>query len=148
MVTSMNGSVTWSWSPSAGSEAVCIAACRTEGDCQPNFRRDVLPDPSKSCGPYHRAGTEQATSPCTTAQTKPTWTSQRNHDTIAMVAIDAHGNIAAGASSNGAAHKARLPWDVLLALGTVRVNLHQVVCVRSGAWQNRRCLCGWRCIVC
>lgn len=33
------------------------------------------------------------------------WTSHHNHDTIAMVAIDGRGNIAAGASSNGAAHK-------------------------------------------
>lgn len=31
--------------------------------------------------------------------------SQQNHDTIAMVAIDASGTIAAGASSNGASHK-------------------------------------------
>lgn len=30
-----------------------------------------------------------------------------NHDTIAMIAIDANGSIAAGASSNGANHKVR-----------------------------------------
>ena len=33
------------------------------------------------------------------------WPSRNDHDTIAMVAIDAKGNIAAGASSNGANHK-------------------------------------------
>lgn len=88
-----------------------MIACRTEDDCQPNFRCDVLPDPSKSCGPYHRVESDQAASPYVTAHTKPTWTSQHNHDTIAMVAIDAHGNIAAGASSNGAAHKVRPPQD-------------------------------------
>jgi len=34
-------------------------------------------------------------------------TDELNHDTIAMVAIDAKGRIAAGASSNGANHKVR-----------------------------------------
>ena len=33
------------------------------------------------------------------------WPGRDNHDTIAMVAIDADGHIAAGASSNGASHK-------------------------------------------
>ena len=36
-------------------------------------------------------------------------TDELNHDTIAMVAIDAKGRIAAGASSNGANHK--VPWS-------------------------------------
>ena len=31
--------------------------------------------------------------------------SRRSHDTISMVAIDRHGNIAAGSSTNGASHK-------------------------------------------
>jgi isoaspartyl peptidase/L-asparaginase-like protein (Ntn-hydrolase superfamily) len=36
---------------------------------------------------------------------------QNNHDTIAMIVIDAAGNIAAGASSNGASHKAKNAHD-------------------------------------
>ncbi len=40
-------------------------------------------------------------------------TDELNHDTIAMVAIDAKGRIAAGASSNGANHKVR--WSEIAA---------------------------------
>mmetsp|Transcript_1797 Transcript_1797/g.6419 ORF Transcript_1797/g.6419 Transcript_1797/m.6419 type:complete len:266 (+) Transcript_1797:105-902(+) len=78
--------------------------------CQPNFRRGVTPDPSSSCGPYTPAfggqspseagGTGEAKGP----QPRPP-VSEMNHDTIAMVAIDAAGRISAGTSTNGALHK-------------------------------------------
>ena len=35
--------------------------------------------------------------------------SRKSHDTISMVAIDRHGNIAAGSSTNGASHKVPRP---------------------------------------
>lgn len=72
-----------------------------KNNCQPNFWTNVVPDPSKSCGPYraveilnasiynyelHNFGSE-------------------NHDTIGMVVIDEKGNIFAGTSTNGARHK-------------------------------------------
>ena len=33
------------------------------------------------------------------------WVDESNHDTVAMVAVDEQGSVAAGASSNGASHK-------------------------------------------
>ena len=76
-------------------------------DCQPNFRVDVTPDPSASCGPYK---------PLRAAATRPTASAARrtsaargigpaNHDTIAMVTIDRDGHLAAGTSTNGATNK-------------------------------------------
>ena len=84
------------------------AACRQKNKCQPNFRRNVLPDPHKSCGPYRMPSKQQDASP---QQRITAWPSHVNHDTIAMVAMDAQGNIAAGASSNGAAHKVQNRCD-------------------------------------
>lgn len=71
-------------------------------NCQPNFWVDVTPDPSQSCGPYsipHAAASE----------TRPQSDNGRafqdgvhgDHDTIAMVAVDAGGHMAAGTSTNG-----------------------------------------------
>jgi hypothetical protein len=31
---------------------LCAGWCRKGKDCQPNFRKNVHPDPTKSCGPY------------------------------------------------------------------------------------------------
>lgn len=79
--------------------AAACAAWRA-ADCQPNYRRHVTPDPAGSCGPYapllaKGKGEEQpASAP-----------RQASHDTIAMVAIDAAGAMAAATSTNGAAHK-------------------------------------------
>lgn len=66
--------------------------------CQPNYRQNVSPDPSKSCGPY-----------------KPHTMSQQRrrhqlidihaHDTIGMIVINQAGQVAAGTSTNGARHK-------------------------------------------
>ncbi|KAJ8262212.1 hypothetical protein GJAV_G00163870 [Gymnothorax javanicus] len=69
-----------------------------KNNCQPNFRKNVSPDPSTSCGPY-----------------KPSTQPQRRkrgnlmdfhaHDTIGMIVINQAGQVAAGTSTNGANHK-------------------------------------------
>ncbi|EDV35443.2 uncharacterized protein Dana_GF12478 [Drosophila ananassae] len=76
----------------------------TARNCQPNFWKNVYPDPQISCGPYN---------PKPTPLTR--WKEDRarheyemghkNHDTIGMIAIDAESNIHAGTSTNGALHK-------------------------------------------
>lgn len=72
---------------------------RRDGRCQPNYRMSVEPDPRQSCGPYRPQPPADPTRPSCQHVTS------HNHDTIAMIAIDRHGSIAAGASSNGASHK-------------------------------------------
>lgn len=73
------------------------------GNCQPNFRKNVSPDPSTSCGPYK---------PLVKQFVKQSWTSrkelkfdEKNHDTIGMISIDAKDNLAVGTSTNGATWK-------------------------------------------
>lgn len=70
----------------------------------------MSPKASESCGPYKRNNADQlyahpANIHDVHGSVSSTWPSRQDHDTIAMVAIDAKGNIAAGASSNGASHK-------------------------------------------
>ncbi|XP_075919666.1 N(4)-(beta-N-acetylglucosaminyl)-L-asparaginase-like [Petromyzon marinus] len=65
--------------------------------CQPNYRKNVTPDPDKSCGPYKPI-----------ASSTQTWSSPigiDNHDTIGVVVIDSQGRVSAGTSTNGATHK-------------------------------------------
>lgn len=70
--------------------------------CQPNFRQNVVPDPTKSCGPYKPSpGLRSEHMPRKASQD----ISQENHDTIGMVAIDLSMNVAAGVSTNGLNHK-------------------------------------------
>nr|ACO10237.1 N4-Beta-N-acetylglucosaminyl-L-asparaginase [Caligus rogercresseyi] len=64
--------------------------------CQPNYWMNVLPDPSKNCGPYTPTAVESSEKRLANAE---------NHDTIGMVAIDANGTVAAGTSTNGLKHK-------------------------------------------
>eukprot|EP00002_Diphylleia_rotans_P005744 TRINITY_DN1491_c0_g1_i1.p1 TRINITY_DN1491_c0_g1~~TRINITY_DN1491_c0_g1_i1.p1 ORF type:complete len:351 (+),score=67.88 TRINITY_DN1491_c0_g1_i1:104-1156(+) len=68
-----------------------------KNSCQPNYWRNVLPDPTRSCGPYAPIVTEH------TVQSKDLshYIDRYNHDTIGMVAIDNQGRIAAGTSTNG-----------------------------------------------
>ncbi|XP_073433962.1 N(4)-(beta-N-acetylglucosaminyl)-L-asparaginase isoform X2 [Dendrobates tinctorius] len=69
--------------------------------CQPNFRRNVIPDPTKFCGPYKpvRGLPEGKTS------SPQKEVDLHSHDTIGMIAVDKNGNIATGTSTNGASHK-------------------------------------------
>ncbi|KAM4621536.1 N(4)-(beta-N-acetylglucosaminyl)-L-asparaginase [Polymixia lowei] len=69
-----------------------------KGNCQPNYRKNVFPDPSKYCGPYKpRAALKQS------RRARPT--NIHSHDTIGMIAIGQNGHVAAGTSTNGASHK-------------------------------------------
>lgn len=71
--------------------------------CQPNFWRNVRPDPTTSCGPY--GPTSLPTSNSGSGARPNSNIDRFNHDTISMVAIDSEGRIASGTSSNGARHK-------------------------------------------
>ena len=65
--------------------------------CRGNYRINVTPDPLTSCGPY---------TPVPPADFPVGgYAAAASHDTISMVAIDASGTMAAGTSTNGAAHK-------------------------------------------
>lgn len=69
-------------------------------NCQPNYRKNVSPEPRTSCGPYKpKAMIGRLESPSRTRL------DIRSHDTIGMVAIGPNGHVAAGTSTNGAKHK-------------------------------------------
>ncbi|NWH66919.1 ASPG asparaginase, partial [Geococcyx californianus] len=68
--------------------------------CQPNYWKNVVPDSSKSCGPYKRH--EKVTYKEEQNISRRT---VHNHDTIGMVVIGASGTVASGTSTNGAVHK-------------------------------------------
>lgn len=70
--------------------------------CQPNFRRNVTPDPSASCGPYRPSLGEQVL--LGDSDLRPR-SDRASHDTISLLAIDSAGTMAAGTSTNGASHK-------------------------------------------
>ena len=72
-----------------------------KNNCQPNFRRNVSPDPNTNCGPYKPLINTLHTN--TKKYNKNI--SNKSHDTIGMIAIDSKGNISAGTSTNGAQHK-------------------------------------------
>ncbi|GFN78223.1 N(4)-(beta-n-acetylglucosaminyl)-l-asparaginase [Plakobranchus ocellatus] len=75
-----------------------------KNNCQPNFWKNVRPDPKKKCGPY---------SPKTSNFSLKEWLWDRksksisptNHDTIGMIVIDANAHVWAGTSTNGANNK-------------------------------------------
>ncbi|KAK5924733.1 hypothetical protein CgunFtcFv8_017322 [Champsocephalus gunnari] len=69
-----------------------------KGNCQPNYRKNVFPDPSKSCGPYKPGATVRQ-------NTRAQLVNTRSHDTIGMIVLDQHGHLAAGTSTNGLNHK-------------------------------------------
>ncbi|XP_076757288.1 N(4)-(Beta-N-acetylglucosaminyl)-L-asparaginase-like [Xylocopa sonorina] len=69
-------------------------------NCQPNFWKNVVPDPRKSCGPYRWAANAESK-----LEEHESYVSEENHDTIGVVAIDSNGHIAAGTSTNGARNK-------------------------------------------
>ncbi|PVD34684.1 hypothetical protein C0Q70_05961 [Pomacea canaliculata] len=69
------------------------------GRCQPNYRKNVSPDPRNNCGPY------KPTSHSLKRQKSSEFVGKYNHDTIGMVVVDSRGNVAAGTSTNGLNHK-------------------------------------------
>ncbi|KAJ1337839.1 N4-(beta-N-acetylglucosaminyl)-L-asparaginase [Microdochium nivale] len=79
--------------------------CRAwrDGGCQPNYRLNVTPDPTTSCGPYAPASLD-AMSPDYAGLITPR-DGQSSHDTISMITLDSRGVMAAGTSTNGASFK-------------------------------------------
>ncbi|XP_037636798.1 N(4)-(beta-N-acetylglucosaminyl)-L-asparaginase isoform X2 [Sebastes umbrosus] len=69
-----------------------------KGNCQPNYRKNVFPDPSKSCGPYKPAATVRQ-------NIRGQHANAGSHDTIGMIVLDRDGHMAAGTSTNGLTHK-------------------------------------------
>uniref|UniRef100_A0A3B4YQY6 Aspartylglucosaminidase n=1 Tax=Seriola lalandi dorsalis TaxID=1841481 RepID=A0A3B4YQY6_SERLL len=70
-----------------------------KGNCQPNYRKNVFPDPSMSCGPYKPRSTLKQ------EKRMAQHANARSHDTIGMLALDQDGHVAAGTSTNGLTHK-------------------------------------------
>ncbi|KAJ8688290.1 hypothetical protein QAD02_024085 [Eretmocerus hayati] len=68
-------------------------------NCQPNFWKNVSPNPTTSCGPYTPRKTRKYHNKFTNRA------GEKNHDTISMLAIDTRGNVASGTSTNGARNK-------------------------------------------
>ncbi|CAH1106282.1 unnamed protein product [Psylliodes chrysocephalus] len=73
-----------------------------ENNCQPNFWKNVEPDPKTSCGPY-KAKEERYLNEV--LKNQPNQYNSRNHDTIGMIVISGNGHIVAGTSTNGAKFK-------------------------------------------
>ncbi|XP_026186331.1 N(4)-(beta-N-acetylglucosaminyl)-L-asparaginase isoform X1 [Mastacembelus armatus] len=69
-----------------------------KGNCQPNYRKNVFPDPSISCGPYKPRVTLQR-------RKRVRHMYRHSHDTIGMIAFSQDGHVAAGTSTNGLMHK-------------------------------------------
>lgn len=63
--------------------------------------QNVKPDATTTCGPYH----PQMKLARTKFEHFSSTSDENNHDTIAMIAIDIQGKIAAGTSTNGLRHK-------------------------------------------
>uniref|UniRef100_A0A0R3S1F4 N(4)-(beta-N-acetylglucosaminyl)-L-asparaginase n=1 Tax=Elaeophora elaphi TaxID=1147741 RepID=A0A0R3S1F4_9BILA len=76
-----------------------------EQNCQPNYRKNVSPDPSKFCGPYKPANDKDRFTYSAKSNHWNIKVNRRSHDTIGMIVIDFEYNIAAGTSTNGANHK-------------------------------------------
>lgn len=84
-------------------------------NCQPNFYENI-PAATTGCGPYNISRTATTASTAVEGDSLNAaslrgghdhlWAANKdNHDTIGMVAIDAHGSFACGTSTNGANHK-------------------------------------------
>lgn len=70
-----------------------------DGNCQPNFRQNVVPDPTTSCGPYKPINDSEAVS---STDRRSTLIGPDNHDTIGMIIIDSDHYIVGGTTTNGA----------------------------------------------
>lgn len=90
--------------------------------CQPNYWRNVSPNPRTSCGPYHpipitnEINHRQVTDDdfqlfdaedmrYNNVQVKSPTPAARSHDTIGMIAMDSTRRLASGTSTNGLRHK-------------------------------------------
>lgn len=69
--------------------------------CQPNFWVDVSPDPNSHCGPYNPIHPNEILMNSKKHLTEAEPIGKNNHDTIGMVALDIHGEMVAGTSTNG-----------------------------------------------
>ncbi|ULT80687.1 hypothetical protein L3Y34_010915 [Caenorhabditis briggsae] len=69
--------------------------------CQPNFWKNVSPDPSGSCGPYKPSQVFSSNRNREAGYR----VEKTNHDTIGMVVMDLNQKFSAGTSSNGARFK-------------------------------------------
>lgn len=61
----------------------------------------MIPDPSKSCGPYK----PEISNKLPDRPIKPQTGKYFQHDTIGIVLVDENGDISAGTTTNGASHK-------------------------------------------
>jgi len=73
--------------------------------CQPNFWKNVKPDPSTICGPYHPVTEGDSASKRDMSSPSAYVFDENNHDTIGLLAVDKKGDIVAGTSTNGATFK-------------------------------------------
>lgn len=81
-----------------------------KNNCQPNFWRNVKPDPHSSCGPYKPTDLRpddmvEYSSVNIISHHTSSDSLKPGHDTIGMIAIDSQGKIAAGTSTNGLRYK-------------------------------------------
>ena len=65
------------------------------------LQNGVFPNPRTSCGPYKPIGIRGDRQRVRYDEN----VSKNHHDTVGVLVIDRHGNIAAGTSTNGANHK-------------------------------------------
>ncbi|XP_018572541.1 N(4)-(Beta-N-acetylglucosaminyl)-L-asparaginase [Anoplophora glabripennis] len=66
--------------------------------CQPNFWKNVIPDPKSNCGPYNVSEEYDIVK---VAESGKSFINSENHDTIGMIVISQDGHIVAGTSTNG-----------------------------------------------
>ncbi|KAI0891828.1 asparaginase-domain-containing protein [Annulohypoxylon nitens] len=75
-------------------------------NCQPNYRINVSPDPSSSCGPYEPVALNSSDEGAYVSELRPRDRGPpEGHDTISMITLHTSGTMAAGTSTNGASRK-------------------------------------------
>jgi N4-(beta-N-acetylglucosaminyl)-L-asparaginase len=70
-----------------------------KANCQPNFWKNVTPDPRQKCGPYKPLSNTHS------AEDRDRSFSKYSHDTIGMIIIDKNMDVSVGTSTNGARNK-------------------------------------------
>ncbi|CAI4233209.1 unnamed protein product [Auanema sp. JU1783] len=73
-------------------------------NCQPNFWKNVTPDPNLFCGPYTAIRSNLDDKMSRRMKEKKQKIDNYHHDTIGMVVVDEE-SVSAGTSTNGATHK-------------------------------------------